>query len=217
MPAYLRSTPCPPSLPHASSFMRRIDKARTAPNVRASDRNVHLRASLSGQTSFHVIGVNHALFRIPQRCFNIARPSAPTSPRRIPTQLRHESSTATTRAPTPLTDEDPQTVSYSPSTAEDTAARKAQEPAYEMHFTCRKCLHRSAHRITKQAYHFGTTLVTCPECKGRHLISDHLKIFSDKSITVEDLLREKGELLRKGRLGEDGDIEFYDENVKTGT
>ncbi|KAK0322277.1 hypothetical protein LTR82_006730 [Friedmanniomyces endolithicus] len=159
-----------------------------------------VRASLSVQTSFHVIRVNHALFRIPQRCFNIARPSAPTSPRRIPTQLRHESSTATTRAPTPLKDEDPQTVSYSPSTAEDTAARKAQEPAYEMHFTCRKCLHRSAHRITKQAYHFGTTLVTCPECKGRHLISDHLKIFSDKSITVEDLLREKGELLRKGRL-----------------
>ncbi|KAK5115471.1 hypothetical protein LTR62_001130 [Meristemomyces frigidus] len=89
--------------------------------------------------------------------------------------------------------------------------RKAMEPAYEMHFTCRKCLHRSSHHITKQAYHHGTTLVTCPGCKNRHLISDHLRIFSDKSITIEDILREKGEFLKKGRLGEDGDIEFYDD------
>ena len=72
-------------------------------------------------------------------------------------------------------------------------------------------MHRSSHRITKQAYHFGTTLITCPGCKNRHLISDHLKIFSDKSLTIEDILREKGQFLRKGRLGEDGDIEFYDE------
>jgi mitochondrial protein import protein ZIM17 len=95
--------------------------------------------------------------------------------------------------------------------ADEIAARKAQEPAYEMHFTCRKCLHRSSHRITKQAYHFGTTLVTCPGCKNRHLISDHLKIFSDQSITLEDIMKEKGQLLRKGRLSEDGDIEFYDD------
>lgn len=27
-------------------------------------------------------------------------------------------------------------------------------------------------------------------------------------------MREKGELLKKGRLGEDGDIEFYDETPK---
>ncbi|KAK1068055.1 hypothetical protein LTR12_005507 [Friedmanniomyces endolithicus] len=176
-----------------------------------------VRESLSGQVSSQVVRAYYAPFLIPQRCFHLARPSATASLGRITTQRQHESSAATTRTPKPLTDEDPQTGSCSPSTAEDTAARKAQEPAYEMHFTCRKCLHRSAHRITKQAYHFGTTLVTCPECKGRHLISDHLKIFSDKSITVEDLLREKGEFLRKGRLGEDGDIEFYDESGKTGT
>jgi protein import protein ZIM17 len=97
------------------------------------------------------------------------------------------------------------------STSEEIAARKAQEPAYEITFTCRKCLDRSSHRITKQAYHFGTTLITCPGCKNRHLISDHLKIFSDKSVTLEDILREKGQFLKKGRLGEDGDIEFYDE------
>ena len=43
-----------------------------------------------------------------------------------------------------------------------------------------------------------------------------MRIFSDKSVTIEDILKEKGEFLRKGRLGEDGQIEFYnDEAVET--
>ncbi|TKA30468.1 hypothetical protein B0A50_02696 [Salinomyces thailandicus] len=123
-------------------------------------------------------------------------------------QLRHESSEPprSTPAPRPLTDSEP-----TQADPEEAAARKAQEPAYEMTFTCRKCVERSSHRVTKQAYHFGTTLITCPGCKSRHLISDHLKIFSDKSITLEDILKEKGQYLQKGRLGEDGDVEFYDD------
>nr|OQO29979.1 hypothetical protein B0A51_02671 [Rachicladosporium sp. CCFEE 5018] len=90
------------------------------------------------------------------------------------------------------------------------AARKAEEPAYQMSFTCKECQERSSHRITKQAYHHGTVLVTCPGCKNRHLIADHMKIFSDKKITLEDIMREKGEYITKGALGADGDIEFYD-------
>ncbi|KAI7152163.1 hypothetical protein KC349_g9101 [Hortaea werneckii] len=127
-------------------------------------------------------------------------------------QIRCESSSSSSSsspsssAPRPLTDSEP-----NPQDPEEIAARKAQEPAYEMTFTCRACLERSSHRITKQAYHFGTTLITCPGCKNRHLISDHLKIFSDKNITLEDILKEKGQYLKKGRLGEDGDIEFFDE------
>ncbi|RMY57917.1 hypothetical protein D0863_12452 [Hortaea werneckii] len=127
-------------------------------------------------------------------------------------QIRCESSSSSSSsspsssAPRPLTDSEP-----NPQDPEEIAARKAQEPAYEMTFTCRACLERSSHRITKQAYHFGTTLITCPGCKNRHLISDHLKIFSDKNITLEDILKEKGRYLKKGRLGEDGDIEFFDE------
>ncbi|TKA83290.1 hypothetical protein B0A55_00811 [Friedmanniomyces simplex] len=179
-------------------------------------------SSVIQRVSRQVLKSHHAPFRIPQRPFHLARPS-PSPSRlsnqfagtRIATQLRRQSTAAPTRAPNPLTDAEVQQTAAQD--ADEIAARKAQEPAYEMHFTCRKCMHRSAHRITKQAYHFGTTLVTCPDCKGRHLISDHLKIFSDKSITVEDLLREKGEFLRKGRLGEDGDIEFYDERGKPGT
>jgi protein import protein ZIM17 len=56
------------------------------------------------------------------------------------------------------------------------AARKALQPCYDMTFTCKKCLDRSSHRITKQAYHFGTVLVNCPGCKSRHLIADHMKV-----------------------------------------
>ena len=47
--------------------------------------------------------------------------------------------------------------------------------SYELTFTCKPCGHRSTHVVSKQAYHYGTTLVRCPGCKDRHVISDHLK------------------------------------------
>jgi hypothetical protein len=37
------------------------------------------------------------------------------------------------------------------------------------------------------------------------------QIFSDSSITIEDIMREKGEFIRKGSLSADGDVEFYDD------
>ena len=49
-------------------------------------------------------------------------------------------------------------------------------PSYEITFTCKPCLTRATHRISKQGYHKGTILITCPNCKARHLISDHLKV-----------------------------------------
>lgn len=52
-------------------------------------------------------------------------------------------------------------------------------PTYELTFTCKPCGHRSTHVISKQAYHHGTTLVRCPDCKDRHIISDHLKVRAD--------------------------------------
>jgi len=111
-----------------------------------------------------------------------------------------------------LTDREPAT-SSSPESQEaaEIALRKAQQPSYQLTFTCKQCDHRSSHHVTKQSYHQGTTLISCPGCKNRHLISDHLKIFSDEGITLEDIMKEKGQLLKKGRLGEDGDIEFYDD------
>ncbi|KAI9850736.1 MAG: hypothetical protein M1830_006963 [Pleopsidium flavum] len=89
--------------------------------------------------------------------------------------------------------------------------RAEQEPAYELTFTCKPCRTRSAHRVSKQGYHKGTVLITCPDCKNRHVISDHLKIFSDTSMTIEDLMRDKGELVKKGTLGTEGDVEFWED------
>jgi DNL zinc finger len=51
-----------------------------------------------------------------------------------------------------------------------------EQPAYEMTFTCKPCGIRSSHRISKQGYHHGSVLITCPECKNRHIISDHLGV-----------------------------------------
>ncbi|ORY12624.1 DNL zinc finger-domain-containing protein [Clohesyomyces aquaticus] len=90
-----------------------------------------------------------------------------------------------------------------------------QVPAYETTFTCKKCNTRSSHRVSKQGYHHGTVLITCPGCKNRHLISDHLKIFSDKSVTIEDILREKGQVVKRGSLSAEGDVEFWDDGSTT--
>lgn len=65
--------------------------------------------------------------------------------------------------------------------------------------------------MSKQGYHRGSVLITCPSCRNRHVISDNLNIFGDRKITVEDLLREKGQLVKRGTLGEDGDIEFWED------
>ncbi|KAI1487161.1 DNL zinc finger-domain-containing protein [Biscogniauxia mediterranea] len=105
--------------------------------------------------------------------------------------------------------------STSTSTGTETKPRKLLEPHYELRFTCVPCSHRSTHIVSKQGYHKGTVLITCPECRNRHIISDHLKIFGDRKITIEDLMREKGQLVKRGTLGEDGDVEFWEDGTTT--
>lgn len=78
-------------------------------------------------------------------------------------QKRYES------AARPLTDR--------PEHAPEPDSPREEQPSYEMTFTCRVCAERSSHRITKQGYHHGTILITCPGCKNRHLISDHMKVY----------------------------------------
>jgi protein import protein ZIM17 len=87
------------------------------------------------------------------------------------------------------------------------------KPYYQMTFTCLPCGHRSSHSVSKQGYHKGSVLISCPQCRNRHVISDHLRIFGDRDITVEDLMREKGRLVKRGSLGEDGDIEFWQDDA----
>lgn len=86
---------------------------------------------------------------------------------------------------------------------------RLQRPEYHLTFTCKPCSTRSSHYVSKQGYHKGSVLITCPDCKNRHVISDHLGIFSDKSLTIEDLMREKGQIVKKGTLSEDGSLEFW--------
>ncbi|SCV00743.1 LAMI_0G07030g1_1 [Lachancea mirantina] len=70
---------------------------------------------------------------------------------------------------------------------------KVDKPMLMIAFTCKKCNTRSSHSMSKQAYTNGTVLIQCPGCKGRHLIADHLKIFSDDHVTIQDILKAKGE------------------------
>ncbi|KFY59850.1 hypothetical protein V496_05508 [Pseudogymnoascus sp. VKM F-4515 (FW-2607)] len=84
-----------------------------------------------------------------------------------------------------------------------------------MTFTCKPCSTRSTHRVSKQGYHKGSVLISCPGCKNRHVISDHLNIFGDKSMTIEDIIREQGQLVKKGTLSEDGDFEIWADGTVT--
>lgn len=136
---------------------------------------------------------------------------APPSPRApIAIRLAHS-----IPRPTPVTPRDPNSNNNSAQdadqpTSESPRPKLPTNPAYyQLSFTCVPCGHRSHHNVSKQGYHKGSTLITCPECRNRHVISDHLGIFGDRKITVEDLMREKGQLVKRGSLGEDGDIEFW--------
>ncbi|KAI8322025.1 zf-DNL-domain-containing protein, partial [Martensiomyces pterosporus] len=64
-------------------------------------------------------------------------------------------------------------------------------------FTCKVCKHRQFKTMSKHAYEKGVVLIQCDSCKNRHLIADNLGWFRDKSINVEDLMREKGEKVRQ--------------------
>ena len=47
---------------------------------------------------------------------------------------------------------------------------------YAMVFTCKRCKSRSVRKISKQGYHKGTVLITCPGCNNRHVVADHLRV-----------------------------------------
>ncbi|CDS07381.1 hypothetical protein LRAMOSA01330 [Lichtheimia ramosa] len=71
-------------------------------------------------------------------------------------------------------------------------------------FTCEVCKERSHHVMSKLAYTKGVVLIECPGCKNRHLIADNLGWFRDSATTVEDLVKEKGEAIRKVIVDDQG-------------
>lgn len=102
-----------------------------------------------------------------------------------------------------------------PGTSSPPEPNTPRQPSYELTFTCNPCGTRSAHNISKQGYHHGTVLITCPTCRNRHIISDHLKIFGDEKMTIEELMKERGQLVKRGTLGEDGDLELWEDGSTT--
>lgn len=144
--------------------------------------------------------------RLPWRCL-MQTPHVTRRSTRLPVKirpqshLRHSSSSAFPNA-------SPDALPHKPA-----PHRNPNEPVYQLTFTCKKCLNRSSHTVSKQGYHKGTVLITCPGCKNRHLISDHLKIFSDTSITVEDIMAKQGEAVKRGTISAEGDVEFWSESA----
>ena len=173
---------------------------------------------------------------LPSRILRIARPQRlrlrcppPTllslSRSRLPSTVRHNSSndvpsgSGSGLAP-PIVTSDPQT-----------ARSDTNEPRLSLTFTCtaENCNTRSTHQFTKRAYERGIVLIECPGCKTRyipqtsilrrstltirrHLIADNLGWFKEstedgKLRNIEDLLRARGESIRRGKLNPDGSIE----------
>lgn len=93
---------------------------------------------------------------------------------------------------------------------------KIDKPTYQLTFTCKACDDRSSHLVSKQAYHNGTVLVQCPSCKNRHLIADHLGIFTDERTTLDEILAAQGKKITKGTIDLEqlGDLEWEPEDVK---
>lgn len=147
---------------------------------------------------------------------SIPRPRNPS-----PFQEQQQPAPATSSSSTTPSDQQQQqqgqaTTPQTPSSPGESEAKKPnvrQQPHYELTFTCRPCGHRSRHAVSKQGYHHGSVLIACPGCRNRHVISDHLRIFGDKAMTVEDLLRERGELVKRGTLDED--LEFWEDGSVT--
>lgn len=137
--------------------------------------------------------IQHQYQHLPLKRFT---PSAFYSTTSSPSPLTSPPSSQATHKPKPHTPKPPQQTIPTP---------ENPKPEYEMTFTCTPCSTRSSHRVSKQGYHKGSVLITCPECKNRHVISDHLGVRplpppllppSSLSFNIFGLLLERGDEMR---------------------
>ena len=68
--------------------------------------------------------------------------------------------------------------------------------------------------MSRGAYEEGVVLVRCPGCKNQHLIADNLGWFDDERVNIEDIMREKGEEIKKINEWkfQTGDLEYIPES-----
>jgi protein import protein ZIM17 len=135
----------------ASSLLRSFARAAAPHTLKASPAE-HIPAP--AKRLLHTLRTSHG-----------TRPLPVLSRLRVqPPTRRFESSSTAPKQPNTST------------AAPDSRLDREQVPSYELTFTCNVCKTRSSHRLSKQGYHKGTVLISCPDCKNRHLISDHLKV-----------------------------------------
>ncbi|KAJ1967004.1 hypothetical protein IWQ62_002117, partial [Dispira parvispora] len=70
-------------------------------------------------------------------------------------------------------------------------------PKLFLRFTCKVCNNQNQKLISKKAYTDGVVLIQCDHCQNRHLIADNLGWFRDSNVNIEDLMKEKGETVRR--------------------
>lgn len=115
---------------------------------------------------------------------------------------------ALTPTPTPLLSRRLYSSQQSNDDDADLCRRQALGPIAErklqLIFTCTVCQTRNTKTISALSYTKGVVIVRCDGCDNNHLIADNLNWFTDLNgkRNVEDILREKGETVRRLSLGE---------------
>ncbi|KAL8174570.1 UNVERIFIED_CONTAM: hypothetical protein K2H54_049168 [Gekko kuhli] len=93
----------------------------------------------------------------------------------------------------------------------------AGAPRYGLAYTCKVCGRRAAQTVSRAAYERGVVIATCPGCRSRHLIADHLGWFAGlpgHGRNIEEILAAKGETVKRV-VGGDG-LELFLENSDSG-